>query len=185
MSEAETQKVARRSVLPKAEIIARADAEELHRIHASPAMGKGGRSFDLAGYRWRPAEADAGARDAQAVAYRAALCWNLAEGIRTSALESGVLFERDKAVDALLEAIESGSGPEEVRRLAAVAREADGRAVAGMDLRDVRLHDCPGCGAEVAEDEEAGEELEAFADLGGDGEAPAEVPAAAGQASLF
>ncbi len=151
----EESRGARRSAaLPAREVIARADAEKLHRIHAAPAMGKGGRSFDLAGYRWRPAEAGTDALDAQAVAYRAALCWNLCEGIRTSALADGRLVDEAEAVEDLVAAVERGAPAEELRQLASAVRTAGGRVEAGTDRANGRLHDCAGCGADVAEADE-------------------------------
>jgi hypothetical protein len=122
-----------------------AEPGRLHRIHAAPTTGKGGRSFELGGYRWRPAMADKGALDAGAIAYRIALCWNLAEGIRTEALEAGALPLEADAVEQLVAGVERGAPTEELVRMAAAVRAAGGRVEACIDRTEGRLHDCEAC----------------------------------------
>lgn len=117
----------------------------LHRIHACPTSGKGGRSFDLAGYRWRPADASGETHEAQQVAFRMALCWNLCEGITTDGLAGGALLDEAQAVGDLVTAIERGADLEELRQLAGAVRAAGGLVEAATDRSHGRLHDCPSC----------------------------------------
>jgi hypothetical protein len=121
------------------------ESARLHRIHAAPASGQGGRSFDLGGYRWRPTEAGKDSEDARAIAHRLALCWNLCEGIRTETLEAGALRKEADATAELVEAIERGEPPERLRALTAALRRAGGLVEAGIDRSHGRLHDCPSC----------------------------------------
>lgn len=58
---------------------------QLHRIHAAPAAGKGGVSFDVGPVRWRPEGGSPEER--RAMAYRLSYTWNLCEGMPTELLE--------------------------------------------------------------------------------------------------
>lgn len=119
--------------------------ENLHRIHAAPAAGLGGRSFDVGPFRWR---AEGGPKDgelARAVAHRLALCWNLCEGARTATLEDGAILREAEAHDALLDAIERGADLAEIQRLAAAARQAANDLDDAYDRTGGRLNDCPTC----------------------------------------
>ena len=139
--------------------------EKLHRIHASVATrggrtGKGGGvSFDVggtAGARWR---GDGGTGEMRAaMAHRLALCWNLAEGWPTAALEEGILLKEDDAVVELLAAVaeaeDTGAwGP--VRGAAQRLRDLRKCNTGRVDITDGRLHDCAGC---LARDESTGGE---------------------------
>lgn len=116
---------------------------KLHRIHAAPASGKGGNSFDLGPYRWRPENASPGKADqARAMAHRLSTCWNVLEGIPTEALEDGVLRREAEAVQELLDAATAGHQLQPyVDRLRA-AHEAVGAII---DFTNGRIHDCEQC----------------------------------------
>jgi len=76
-----------------------------------------------------------------------AVCWNVAEGWPTEALERGVLRSVEDGLLELLELLEvhSEEVPDDVRalgeRLSRLLEERDPH----YDLTDGRPHDCPGC----------------------------------------
>lgn len=120
------------------------DRFRLHRIHAAPASGVGGNSFDLGPFRWRP-EGPGGQHElARAIAYRVAFTWNAAEGIPLQALEEAVLAEFHAAAVALSKGLLSGEVCgrtllESAGRLLELDRRID------FDRTDGRLHDCHQC----------------------------------------
>lgn len=119
---------------------------KLHRIHAAPAAGKGGCSFDLGGIRWRGdggAPTPEGQERKRAMAYRLAVCWNVIEGIPTEDLEAGILRDVFDAAERLV-AIMGGDGAEPGSDVAAL-RDALARFDGRVDRTDGRLHDCKGC----------------------------------------
>jgi len=116
-----------------------------HRVHAAPASGRGGCSLDTGPVRWRGEGGDQETK--RELAYRLALCWNLAEGWPTEALEKGILRSVEDGLVELLELLEvrAGEVPGDVRalgeRLSRLLEERD----AHYDLRDGRPHDCVVC----------------------------------------
>ena len=86
------------------------------------------------------------------LAYRLALCWNLAEGWPTEALEKGILQSVEDALVELIELLEARSEevPNDIRtlgkRLSRLLEERD----ANYDLTDGRPHDCATCLAKPA-----------------------------------
>jgi len=62
------------------------ESKRWHRVHAAPASGRGGCSLDIGPVRWRGEGGDQETK--REVAYRLAVCWNVAEGWPTEALES-------------------------------------------------------------------------------------------------
>ena len=121
-----------------------------HRIHASPASGRGGCSLDTGPVRWRGEGGDQATK--RELAYRLALCRNLAEGWPTEALEKGVLRTVEDGLvqlRALLE-VRSEDVPDDVRalagRLSRLLEERDRH----YDLTDGRPHDCAVCLAKPA-----------------------------------
>ena len=116
-----------------------------HRVHAAPASGRGGCSLDVGPVRWR---GEGGTQEERReLAYRLALCWNLAEGWPTHALEEGILRSVEDALVQLLKLLRDRSRevPDEVRiladRLARLLEERD----AHYDLTDGRPHDGAAC----------------------------------------
>ena len=102
-------------------------------------------SLDTGPVRWRGEGGDQ--ETTRELAYRLALCWNLAEGWPTEALEKGILRSVEDTLVQLLALLElrSEEVPEEVRSLAnslsCLLEKRDG----DFDLTDGRPHDCPGC----------------------------------------
>ena len=121
-----------------------------HRVHAAPASGRGGCSLDTGPVRWRGEGGDQETK--RELAYRLALCWNLAEGWPTEALEKGILRSVEDTLVELLELLEVRSEdiPDDVRtlgaRLSRLLEERDTR----FDLTDGRPHDCAACLAKPA-----------------------------------
>ena len=116
-----------------------------HRVHAAPASGRGGCSFDIGPVRWR---GEGGNQEAKReLAYRLALCWNLAEGWPTEALEKGVLRSVEDGLVELLGLlhVRSEDVPDDVRalgnRLSRLLEERDRH----YELTDGRPHDCAAC----------------------------------------
>ena len=116
-----------------------------HRVHAAPASGRGGCSLDIGPVRWRGEGGDQESK--RELAYRMAVCWNVAEGWPTEALETGVLRSVEDGLAELLELLEvrSEDVPDDVRmlgdRLLRLLEERDTH----YNLTDGRLHDCAGC----------------------------------------
>ena len=121
------------------------ESKRWHRIHASPASGRGGCSLDTGPVRWRGEGGDQETK--RELAYRLALCWNLAEGWPTEALEKGILRSVEDTLVQLLALLEvrSEEVPDDVRihgaRLSRLLEERDTR----FDLTDGRPHDCVAC----------------------------------------
>jgi hypothetical protein len=121
-----------------------------HRVHAVTASGRGGCSLDIGPVRWRGEGGDQEAK--RELAYRLAVCWNLAEGWPTEALETGVLLSVEDGLVKLLQLLRARSEdvPDDVRalgrRLSRLLEERDTH----YDLTDDRPHDCPGCLAKPA-----------------------------------
>jgi len=125
-------------------------------------------SVSLRPFRNRPIEAPAAARTRSAepgppaqrwrgeggnqdtkreLAYRLALCWNLAEGWPNEALEKGILRSLEDGLVQLLALLEVRSEdiPDDIRtlgkRLSLLLEERDTH----YDLTDGRPHDCAAC----------------------------------------
>ena len=116
-----------------------------HRVHAAPASGRGGCSLDIGPVRWR---GEGGTQEAKReLAYRLALCWNLAEGWPTEALEEGILRSVEDTLVQLLDLLDRRAAevPADIRtladRLSCLLEERD----AHYDLTDGRPHDCAAC----------------------------------------
>lgn len=130
--------------------------DNLHRIHAGVASGKGGNSVDIGASRWR---GEAGGDDKREVARRIAVTWNVCEGWPTEALEAGCLREVDEAARALLKELGGLRDPARVSAAATRLREAFAVRDPQQDMTDGRPHDCTGCGAPglVLEQEDDGD----------------------------
>jgi hypothetical protein len=121
-----------------------------HRVHAAPASGRGGCSLDIGPTRWRGEGGDQETK--RELAYRLAVCWNVAEGWSTEALEAGVFRSVEDGLVELLQLLRARSEdvPDDVRalgdRLSRLLEERDTH----YDLADDRPHDCPGCLAKPA-----------------------------------
>ena len=130
------------------------ESKRWHRIHASPASGRGGCSLDTGPVRWRGEGGDQETK--RELAYRLALCWNLAEGWPTEALEKGILRSVEDALVQLLDLIRERSQevPDDMRtladRLSRLLEERDTH----FDLTDGRPHDCAACLAKPARSSE-------------------------------
>ena len=121
------------------------ESKRWHRVHAAPALGRGGCSLDTGPVRWR---GEGGTQEAKReLAYRLALCWNLAEGWPTEALEKGILRSVEDTLVQLLDLLDRRSAevPADIRtladRLSCLIAERD----ANYDLTDGRPHDCAAC----------------------------------------
>ena len=69
------------------------ESKRWHRVHAAPASGRGGCSLDTGPVRWR---GEGGTQEGKReLAYRLALCWNLAEGWPTEPSKRGS-YDRSK-----------------------------------------------------------------------------------------
>jgi hypothetical protein len=126
------------------------ESKRWHRVHAAPASGRGGCSLDIGPTRWRGEGGDQETK--RELAYRLAVCWNVAEGWPTDALEAGVLRSVEDALVQLLDLIgeRSQEVPDDMRTLAArLSRLLEGRD-AYYDLTEGRPHDCPACLARTA-----------------------------------
>ena len=126
------------------------ESKRWHRVHAAPALGRGGCSLDTGPVRWR---GEGGTQEAKReLAYRLALCWNLAEGWPTEALEKGILRSVEDTLVQFLDLLDRRSTdlPADVRtlenRLSRLLEERD----AHYDLTDGRPHDCAACLAKPA-----------------------------------
>ena len=130
------------------------ESKRWHRIHASPASGRGGCSLDTGPVRWRGEGGDQ--KTKRELAYRLALCWNLTEGWPTEALEAGVLRLVEDRLIELLELLRAHSAgvPDDIRklgdRLSRLLEERDTH----FDLTDGRPHDCAACLAKPARSSE-------------------------------
>ena len=121
------------------------ESKRWHRVHASPASGRGGCSLDIGPVRWGGEGGDQETK--RELAYRLALCWNLAEGWPTEALEQGVLRSVEDALVELLALLDvcAEDVPDDVRtlvdRLLRLLEERDTH----YDLTHGRPHDCAAC----------------------------------------
>ena len=121
------------------------ESKRWHRVHAAPASGRGGCSLDIGPIRWRGEGGDHETK--REVAYRLALCWNLAEGWSTEALEKGILRSVEDTLVELLDLLDRRSAevPADVRtladRLSCLLEKRDMH----YDLTDGRPHDCAAC----------------------------------------
>jgi len=121
------------------------ESKRWHRVHAAPALGRGGCSLDTGPVRWRGEGGDQEAK--RELAYRLALCWNLAEGWPTEALEKGILRAVEDALVQLLDLLDRRSAevPADIRtladRLSCLLEERDTH----YDLTDGHPHDCAAC----------------------------------------
>jgi len=121
------------------------ESKRWHRVHAAPASGRGGCSLDIGPVRWRGEGGDQQSK--RELAYRMAVCWNVAEGWPTEALERGVLQSVEDGLVELLELLEvrSEEVPDDIRtlgkRLSRLLEERDTR----FDLTHGRPHDCAAC----------------------------------------
>jgi hypothetical protein len=79
------------------------ESKRWHRVHAAP--GRGGCSLDIGPTRWRGEGGDQETK--RELAYRLAVCWNVAEGWPTDALEAGVLRSVEDGLVELLELLET------------------------------------------------------------------------------
>ncbi len=126
------------------------ESKRWHRVHAAPASGRGGCSFDIGPTRRRGEGGDQETK--RELAYRLAVCWNVAEGWPTDALEAGLLRSVEDGLVRLLDILETRSEdvPDDVRalgeRLSRLPEERD----AHSDLTKGRPHDCPACLAKTA-----------------------------------
>ncbi len=121
------------------------ESKRLHRMHAAPASGRGGCSLDIGPTRWRGEGGDQETK--RELAYRLAVCWNVAEGWPTEALERGILQAVEDALVQLLELIDERSQhvPDDICTVGdRLSRLLDERDV-HYDLTDGRPHDCPAC----------------------------------------
>ena len=130
------------------------ESKRWHRIHASPALGRGGCSLDIGPVRWR---GEGGEQETKReLAYRLVLCWNLAEGWPTEALEKGILQSVEDGLVQLLALLNRRSAqvPADIRtladRLSCLLEERDTH----YDLADGRPHDCEACLAQPARSSE-------------------------------
>ena len=126
------------------------ESKRWHRVHAAPASGRGGCSLDTGAVRWR---GEGGTQEVKReLAYRLALCWNLAEGWPAEALEKGIFRSVEDSLVQLLELLQvrSEDVPEYIRtlgnRLSRLLEERDTH----YDLADGRPHDCAACLAKPA-----------------------------------
>jgi hypothetical protein len=116
---------------------------KLHRIHAAPVATRV--QFDDLGMTGRGEGGDPAHKDA--MAYRLALCWNVLEGMPTSALADGMLRDIFMAIDA-----------GDLAAAQALVARFDGR----IDDTNGRPHDCKSClKSEARDDEEPALALEA------------------------
>ncbi len=121
------------------------ESKRWHRVHAAPASGRGGCSLDIGPTRRRGEGGDQETK--RELAYRLAVCWNVAEGWPTDALEAGVLRSVEDALVELLELIDERSQevPDDMRKLAGRLSRLLGERDTHYDLSDGRPHDCVGC----------------------------------------
>jgi hypothetical protein len=121
------------------------ESKRWYRVHAAPASGRGGCSLDIGPVRWRGEGGDQETK--RELAYRLAVCWNVAEGWPTEALEAGVLRSVEDGLVKLLELlrVRSEDVPCDIRklgdRLSRLLEERDTH----YDLTDGRPHDCAAC----------------------------------------
>lgn len=146
--------------------------DRTHRLHAHAVSGKGGRSFELGGWRWRPD--GAGTADPRAVARRAVFVWNMAEGIPTAALEAGAVRQFYEAVGDLLDAVAaSGQAGVPSSIAAAAAKVSAAWDAHRFDFTDGRRADCP-CSERVGLEDGRRAQLDGaavdLASLGAEGE---------------
>lgn len=121
------------------------DAPALHHIHANPQATRV-EFRDLGGQTWRGDGGNPAVK--QAVAYRLAACWNVLEGVPTSALMRGWVRELVEAIDA-----------DDFAKAKEIAAEWNGK----VHLVNGLPHTCKGCGAGgVTERIDETEEMEAI-----------------------
>ena len=123
----------------------RAESKRWHRVHAAPASGRGGCSLDVGPVRWR---GDGGDQETKReLAYRMAVCWNVAEGWPTDALEKGILRAVEERLVELMAALKAHSDhvPEDVRKLSERLSRLLAERDTHYDLTDGRPHDCQVC----------------------------------------
>ena len=130
------------------------ESKRWHRVHAVPASGRGGCSLDIGPVRWRGEGGDQEAK--RELAYRMAVCWNVAEGWPTEALEAGVLRLVEDGLIELLELLKTHSEdvPDGLRKLGDRLSRLLGERDMHYDLSDGRPHDCPACLARTARSRE-------------------------------
>jgi hypothetical protein len=130
------------------------ESQRWHRMHAAPASGRGGCSLDIGPVRWRGEGGDQETK--RELAYRMAVCWNVAEGWPTEALEKGILRSVEDGLVDLLRVLEVHLDrvPDDVRRLAERLLRLLEERDAHCDLTDGRPHDCPACLAKTARSSE-------------------------------
>ena len=121
------------------------ESKRWHRVHAAPATGRGGCSLDIGPTRWRGEGGDQETK--RELAYRLAVCWNVAEGWPTDALEAGVLRSVEDGIIELLELLKTHSEgvPDDIRALGDRLSRLLGERDTHYDLSDGRPHDCVGC----------------------------------------
>ena len=121
------------------------ESKRWHRAHAAPASGRGGCSLDVGPSRWRGEGGDQETK--REVAYRLALCWNLAEGWPTEALQKGILRSVEDTLVELLDLLDRRPAevPADICTLADRLRRLIEERDTHHDLTDGRPHDCATC----------------------------------------
>jgi hypothetical protein len=121
------------------------ESKRWHRVHAAPASGRGGCSLDIGPTRWRGERGDQETK--RELAYRLAVCWNVAEGWPTETLERGVLRSVEDGLIELLELLKAHSEvvPDDIRVLGERLSRLLGERDTHYDFSDGRPHDCPAC----------------------------------------
>jgi hypothetical protein len=99
-------------------------ADQLHRIHAAHDGKAKGWRVDIEDQTWRT-EGNADMEQRKAMAVRLAVCWNVLEGIPTTALLAGAVLDFYRTADALAQAVDRGAPASEMKRLVKRLRDAD------------------------------------------------------------